>query len=62
MTQKSKKFRPVKERKVSKTVPKATETKAVLLPDAWERFEKAVDIAVVTKPMHRETTKPMQKR
>jgi len=26
-------------------------------PDAWERFERAVDIAVTTKPMHRESPK-----
>jgi hypothetical protein len=24
------------------------------LPDAWERFEKAVDTALHTKPQHRE--------
>lgn len=30
-------------------------------PDARERFERAVDIAVATKPMHRETA-PSRKR
>jgi len=26
-------------------------------PDAWQRFEKAVDIGLRTKPMHREPAK-----
>ena len=31
-------------------------------PDAWQRFEKAVDIGLATKPMHREAPKPSKKK
>jgi len=30
-------------------------------PDAWQRFEKAVDIGLKTKPMHREASRPAKK-
>lgn len=39
---------------MSKEVPEAS--KSELRPDGWERFEKAVDVALHTAPIHR--TKP----
>lgn len=32
------------------------------LPDAWERFEKAVDTALHTKPKHQPSAKPKAKK
>lgn len=31
-------------------------------PDAWERFERAVDVALKTPPMHREAPKAKTKK
>jgi hypothetical protein len=51
---------------VSKPVDKAVRGKAKVLPlqdvverhpDGWERFEKAVDVALKTKPKRRAPTK-----
>ena len=30
-----------------------TETEPELLPDAWDRFERAVDVVAKSAPMHR---------
>ncbi|MEX1152673.1 hypothetical protein [Parvibaculum sp.] len=31
------------------------------LPDAWDRFERAVDVALKTPPIHKEAPKPKRK-
>jgi hypothetical protein len=43
-----------------KPSPKTDEPE--LRPDGWERFEKAVDAALHTKPQRHETAKPESKR
>jgi hypothetical protein len=45
---------------MTKSPKKPDEIEAV--PDAWERFERAVDIGVKTPPMHREPPKPKRKK
>jgi hypothetical protein len=33
-----------------------------LEPDAWQRFERAVDVVAKSPPQHRTTPKPKKKR
>jgi hypothetical protein len=61
MTRKVKIKRPVK----AVARPKSAKNEGVdadTLPDGWKRFERAVDIAVKTKPMHRATEKIRKKK
>jgi hypothetical protein len=45
---------PVSKPKKQQAKPKEIET----LPDAWERFERAVDVVVKAKPNHRVAKPP----
>jgi hypothetical protein len=53
------KKRPSKESRATQSERSSTDD---LYPNALERFERAVDIAVATKPMHRELLKKAKRR
>lgn len=42
--------------------PKQKPEEIETVPDAWERFERAVDVALKTPPMHKEASKAEPKR
>jgi hypothetical protein len=53
MARKSKKNRLVKGRGPSKNASRVSEADDDILPDAWERFERAVDAAAKYGPAHK---------
>jgi hypothetical protein len=41
--------------------PKKSKPEIEADPDAWQRFERAIDVVVKTKPQHREAPKPKRR-
>ena len=51
----------LKPRKPERAAKNRDATEIEQEPGAWERFERAVDVALKTPPMHKEAPKPKHK-